>query len=416
MPAVMPEHAPTALPELADFDTHAATLAELAIAVGVNLQRGQALVIRAPLEAEALVRHLTEHAYRRGASVVTCVYEDPAAFVARLRFAEADALDSTAAWLPDGIATALRNGAAFLHVLGPYPDLLDGVPLERTLRLHRSIALASQDETAALEAGLTNASSLPFPTRSWARTLDSGDPHTALRRLGSSIIAASRASTPNPVDALSGHLRQLDERCAALAARDVRALHCRDGETDLRIGLAFPVRWAGGTAAAANGTVHAPSLIAESVTAATDPHAAEGRLKLTRPLALPGGRVVDACLTLERGRVVSVTARAGQAQLEQLLAADDHAARIGEIGLVPASSPLARHGMAFLNPLLDRGSGCHIAFGRPDPTCVAAGARDRVNRSALHVDAVFGRANLDVDGIDSAGKAKRIMTNGEFVI
>ncbi|MDT8261968.1 aminopeptidase, partial [Roseomonas sp. DSM 102946] len=46
-------------------------LAEVAVRVGLGLREGQELVMTAPLDALPLVRRITEHAYKAGASLVT---------------------------------------------------------------------------------------------------------------------------------------------------------------------------------------------------------------------------------------------------------------------------------------------------------------------------------------------------------
>ena len=49
--------------------------------------------------------------------------------------------------------------------------------------------------------------------------------------------------------------------------------------------------------------------------------------------------------------------------------------RIGEVALVPASSPINRSGVLFYNTLFDENAACHIAFGRGlPPTNIRGGA------------------------------------------
>ena len=65
----------------ADAMSHAKLLdrlAEVAVRVGLGLKPGQELVVTAPLDAAALVRRITEHAYKAGASLVTTIFSDEA--------------------------------------------------------------------------------------------------------------------------------------------------------------------------------------------------------------------------------------------------------------------------------------------------------------------------------------------------
>src|SRR5271156_2096872 len=100
-------------------------LAEVAVHVGLGgLNPGQQVVMTAPLDAVALVRRVTEHAYRAGASLVTTFFADDAASLLRYRHAPDAGFDIAAGWLYEGMAAAFRGGAARLAILGDDPNLL----------------------------------------------------------------------------------------------------------------------------------------------------------------------------------------------------------------------------------------------------------------------------------------------------
>src|SRR5918997_3662401 len=61
-------------------------LAEMAVKVGVNLAPGQELVMTAPIEALPLVRRITEHAYKAGASLVTTLFSDDETTLQRFQY------------------------------------------------------------------------------------------------------------------------------------------------------------------------------------------------------------------------------------------------------------------------------------------------------------------------------------------
>ena len=98
--------------------------ARLAVKTGLNLQPGQQLLITAPLEAVPLVRRITEHAYKAGASLVTTIYADDETTLARYQHAPEDAFDVAPSWLFNGMAEAFRGGAARLAIAGENPALL----------------------------------------------------------------------------------------------------------------------------------------------------------------------------------------------------------------------------------------------------------------------------------------------------
>src|SRR3954453_2833255 len=86
------------------FDERIERLAEGAVRIGLGLQHGQELVMTAPLEAAPLARAITTEAYKAGASLVTTLYADDAAALARFAHAPDDAFDIAPAWLYDGMA------------------------------------------------------------------------------------------------------------------------------------------------------------------------------------------------------------------------------------------------------------------------------------------------------------------------
>ena len=392
-----------------------ADLAELAIRVGVNLQRGQALVVRAPLDARELVLELTTRAYRLGAGPVTCLFEDPQALLAQLRYADDTTLDDAPEWLSDGVARAHEHGAARLDVLGPLPDLLDEVPIQRTIRLHQALAKAARRETELLERQQVNASALLFVTESWARRVfPDRDVQAAMSRLQDAVCAAAYADEPDGPAALERHLTELDARRRKLQQLGLIALRLHGDDMDLTVALAAGHRWVGGTSVAANGVRFAPSLIAEEVRVAVDYRKVNGGLVLARPLSIAGDVIERAVIEFRDGEIVSMTAESGLQALEGLLAADAGAGRIAAIGLAPGRTPATRFGTAFHNPVMDRATGCHLRFGQPDAACMTTGSGADVNESTIGVDAMLG--TVDVDGLTARGRTLPLIRSGAFTL
>src|SRR5262245_39169223 len=106
------------------FEARLDRLAELAVKVGLGLQKGQEVVMTASLAHVPLARRITEQAYRAGASLVTTLFGDDQAALARYRRASEDSFDVAPGWLLDGMAAAFRGGAARLAIVGDDPMLL----------------------------------------------------------------------------------------------------------------------------------------------------------------------------------------------------------------------------------------------------------------------------------------------------
>ena len=150
----------------------------------------------------------------------------------------------------------------------------------------------------------------------------------------------------------------------------------------------------------------------------------DGLVKATRPLSFGGSTVEDFSLTFENGRIISATAGKDQALLDNILDSDEGARSLGEISLVPHSSPISQSGLTFYNILYDENSSCHMALGNayrfsleggadmtPEEFAAAGG-----NQSPLHLDFMMGSGELDVDGIKSDGTAEAVMRGGEWTI
>lgn len=407
--------------------SHAARLdrlAEVAVRVGLGLAPGQELVMTAPVEALPLVRRITEHAYRAGSPLVTTFLSDEAATLMRFQHAPDEAFDRASGWLFDGMAAAFRGGAARLAIAGENPALLAGQSVDRVSRANRARSRAYLPALELITSFHINWTIACYATPSWAQTVFPDLPEEeAVSRLWDAIFAASRVDEPDPVAAWAAHNEALHARTALLNDRRFHALHFRGPGTDLRVGLADGHDWIGGASPAKNGIICNPNIPSEEVF--TTPHSArvDGTVRATKPLSYQGTLIQDIAVRFEGGRIVDATARTGAEVLRRVLDTDEGARRLGEVALVPHSSPIAASGLLFFNTLFDENAASHIALGQAYKTCVRGGdamsdaeldARGS-NRSLIHIDWMIGSGEVDVDGLDGSGGAEPVMRRGEWV-
>jgi aminopeptidase len=157
----------------------------------------------------------------------------------------------------------------------------------------------------------------------------------------------------------------------------------------------------------------------------TTPHKdrVEGTVRSTKPLSHQGTLIRDIAVRFEGGRIVQAHAAEGEVVLQRMIETDEGARRLGEVSLVPNSSPIAASGMLFLNTLFDENAACHIALGQAYSSCLKDGdkltpeqlAAKGANDSLIHVDWMIGSGQIDVDGIAASGKAEPVMRRGEWV-
>lgn len=400
-------------------------LAQVAVQVGLGgLAPGQQLVMTAPLEAVALSRRITEHAYRAGASLVTTLFTDDAAALLRYQHGADASFDTAAAWLYEGMAAAFRAGAARLAITGDDPNLLAGQDAEKVARANRARSVAYRPALELITNSAINWTIVACATPAWARAVfPKLSEQEAVASLWDAIFTASRVTSDDPVADWRAHNARLMDWRNRLNARRYAALHFRGPGTDLCVGLADQHRWMGGLTTAANGITGNPNIPTEEVF--TTPHCqrAEGTVASTKPLAYQGTLIENIEVRFESGAIVQARARTGQPVLERMLATDEGARRLGEVALVPAASPIARTGLLFFNTLFDENAASHIALGQSYSKCFTDGGAEGkealqargANTSLIHVDWMIGSPHIDVDGITQDGTAEALMRAGAWV-
>ena len=410
--------------DLSPHDARLDRLAQVSVRVGLNLARGQQLLVTAPLDAAPLVRRITEHAYKAGASLVTCLYADGAAARARFRLAPDDAFDTAATWLADGVAEAFRSNVARLSITGEDPALLSDQDPERIARANRANARANQAALGLITTFTINWNIVACATPAWAATMFPDAPEAeALDKLWAAIFAASRLDGADPVAEWQAHDAHLHARAKALTAARHHALHFRGPGTDLIVGLADGHCWLGGSGRAANGIACLPNIPTEEVFTTPHKDRVQGHARASKPLSYQGTLIEDIAVRFEAGRIVEARARRGETVLERVLGTDEGARRLGEVALVPHSSPISRSGLLFQNTLFDENAASHIALGQAYSTCLeggggldAAGLAARgANASLIHIDWMIGSGEVDVDGVDETGGHTPLMRGGEWI-
>lgn len=395
-----------------DFHALLTRYAELLVRVGVNLQSGGKLLLRAPLEAAKLAREVAAAAWRAGASDVSVHFSDPQ--LARLR------LDQAPAWLPQARLTMIEEGYSFLSLLGEDPRVMVGVDPERAALSAKTQSQSFKPVSEKLMSFAAPWSLGAFAFQGWADQVYPDLPEAErVTALWQDIFRVTRANAPDSLAAWQEHIRKLGAVRDFLTERQFDALHFKDeaGDTDLKVGLAVGHRWGGVEDRAASGVTVVPNLPTDEVFTAPHRERVEGVTVASKPLFVRGEVVEGIRVRFAGGQVTEASASRGESTFLKLLDTDAGARRLGEVALVSASAPVAQTGRLFYNTLFDENAASHLALGQayafnllPDPE------KSGGNASLIHVDWMIGTPSMSVDGLSKEGRREPLMRGGEWVI
>ncbi|WP_375664928.1 aminopeptidase [Bartonella sp. CL162QHHD] len=398
-------------------------LAEITVKVGLNLQEGQDLVLTAPVSALPFVRRIAYHAYKVGAGVITPIFSDDMLSLTRFENAHTASFDCAPSWLYEGMAKAFENGAARLAIVGDNPLLLSNQDFDKVSRLNKATSIAYQPALKQISNFAMNWSIVAYPTAGWAEAMfPSLSLNEAIKKLADAIFSASRVTEEDPVQAWTVHNAHLKKRSSWLNEQRFSALHFTGPGTDLTVGLADDHEWHGGASIAQNGVICNPNIPTEEVFTTPHAHKVEGFVRSTKPLSYQGTLVDNIEVRFDAGRIVEARASTGQEVLQQVLQSDEGASRLGEVALVPHSSPISKSGLLFYNTLFDENAACHIALGQCYSKCFLDGASltsEEIaarggNKSVIHIDWMIGSGEIDIDGITQDGVRVPVFRKGEW--
>lgn len=413
-----------------EFERKLDRYAELAINVGLNLQREQRLIIGVPevntgvpLEAAPLVRLLVEKAYRRGASLVDVIWGDDALQLLRFEHASPDTLELVPAWQAQALLETAQSGGAFLTVLGNDPELLKEQNPSHVARLQQAVLKSLDPAMDYVVRSAINWAVISASTTGWAaKVLPHIPTNEQVPALWEKIFTMCRVNSDDPVGAWTAHGKQIHKRCAYLNGKNYSSLRLTSTGTDVTVGLPAGHIWGSAFAERQDGLPYVANLPTEEIFTLPHKDRVDGHIRGTMPLFYGGGLMDEFSLTFERGRVVHAQAKQGESILQTLIRTDEGAGRLGEIALVPHSSPISQMDTLFYNILIDENAATHCAFGAAykftieggdqmtDDEFMAVGG----NPSLVHIDFMIGSEKMDVDGITAEDIAEPVMRGGEW--
>ena len=401
--------------------------ADLAIGVGLNLQSGQRLVIRSPIEAVELTRALVARAYDAGCPYVDVSYHDDELDLVRFRHAPDDSFEEFPAWRVRGMLERAEQGAAFLTVAGGSPDLLKEQDPERVATALRVASEQLQpfrrDYISTMRVSWCVIAAAVAP---WAaRVFPEAPGHEQVDRLWDAIFQACRVDRPDPREEWRRHIGALEARREHLNARAYTALRYAAPGTELTVGLPDGHVWKGAVDRNPQGTQFVPNIPTEEVFTMPHNRRVDGTVSATKPLNYGG--------PVDRGFEPDVRAgEGGQRPGGVGSRGAEEADRDRRRGRPPGRD---RPGAAPLTHLQPRPAVLPHAVRRerlqprrPRPSVRGLPARRRgdVGAAALRtraptpvprtVDFMIGSDRMDIDGVLADGSTEPVMRAGEWAI
>jgi len=410
--------------------------AEAIVKVGLNLRAGQRLIITnsvargVPPAGRALVHEVTKAAYAAGARFVDVIWGDEEMLRIRLQNAPADSFNEYPKWHIAGLMDIIKNGDALLSIHANDPDVYKGLDANRIGAMQKTHLENYEAVNINVTRNAMNWCVVASAAPAWAaKIFPDLKPEEAEEKLWQAIFETTRAVEPDPVAAWGEHIKNLRKRADYMQAKKYSALHYRgaslgdkSNNTDFTLGLPRGHKWISAQSLAENGVIFTANMPTEEIFTLPDRQRADGTVAATFPLSYGGSLIEDFSVTFENGKVVKVNAKKNEAILQKLIDTDEGAKHLGEVALVPVSSPIAKRGHLFYNTLFDENASCHIAIGRAyrftltggeeltDEEFNAAGG----NTSLTHVDFMIGSPRMDIDGIQEDGTREPVMRSGEW--
>lgn len=392
--------------------------ADVVVRVGVNVQPGQGVVLRADTAHLDIARAIVDRAYVAGAAWVETVWTDGPMRRSQLEHSTVETLSATRPWALERIRNWADDRIALISLVGnPDPHLLDGVDPARAAAFSIDEAMAMQDAIMGRQLRWTVVAA---PNSGWA-TQVYGEP--ALDRLWDAVLTAMRLDEADPVAQWRNRAATLAARAATLDALELTEVRYTSDGTDLTVGLVRDCRWTGGGTSDPDGIPYLPNIPTEEVFTSPDRRRADGVVRVTRPVVVASQLVTGLRVTFAGGRITEVSASAGADAVRAQLDIDPGARHLGEVALVDRQSRIAKAGVIFHNVLFDENAGCHIAWGQSFPFAVAGGlgmtdaerAEAGLNTSTVHTDIVIGGEGITVTGTGPRGTID-IIRDDEWVL
>jgi aminopeptidase len=407
-----------------EFQSKLIKYADVIVKIGLNVQPGQRVLLRAFVENVEFTRVLTERAYKAGASFVDVLWEDEQARLIRFKNAPKDSFGLYSQFRSDALSQAGERADAMLSMTPEDPTLL----LEEDPELVSVFQKAQYEMNAPwshlVRNRLVNWSAIRVPTKGWAaKVFPEAPADKQIDLMWELIFDLCRINTEDPIKAWEQHVTDLAARTKFFNDNKFSELRLKAPGTDLTMGMPEGQIWRSAGMESVAGHSSVVNIPTEETFSLPHREKVNGTVTATMPLNVRGMMFIDKfSMTFKDGKVVGAKAEVGDEHLQNLLENDEGARYLGEIALVPHSSPISKSGRLLYNTLYDENASCHLALGSAYRFSMEGGEEMTSeefkaaggNASLIHTDFMIGSGEMDVDGVTKAGETVAIMRSGEW--
>lgn len=397
--------------------------AKLIARKGINVKKGQEVVVSASLDQPEFVKMVVEECYRAGASKVTVEWSFQPITKLHYRYRSLKTLSTFEKWEIEKLEHKCETLPATIYIESDDPDGLKGIDQTK-------VSKASQAKYPIIKPYHDKMDNkyqwciAAVPGEAWAKKVFPGERTSkAVEKLWNAILYTSRADGDDPVKAWEEHNADLKTRYEYLNSLGIESLHyTASNGTDFTVGLIPDALFMGGSELTLDGREFNPNIPSEEVFTSPMKGNAEGIVYATRPLSYRGELIENFSVRFEGGKAVEVHAEKGEDLLKQMISMDENAAYLGECALVPFDSPIRNSEITFYNTLFDENACCHLAFGRGFENCIKdfdkytlEECRQKgINDSLIHVDFMIGSEDLNITAHTRDGKDVAIFKDGNW--
>ncbi len=397
--------------------------AKLLAKTGINVKKGQWVMVTAELDQPEFVEMVVEELYRAGAGKVTVEWSHQPLTKLHYIYMREEALEKIEKWELEKLELRKKELPAMLYIESEDPDGLAGVDQEKFTSVRMSRTKVIKPYRDAMENKYQWCIAA-VPSKAWAKKVFPDlMVNTAVEKLWDAILSASRADGNDPVRDWARHNDELAQRCDYLNRLKLVSLEYKSKNgTDLKVGLIPESSFKGGGEETIGGAYFNPNIPSEEIFISPKAGEAEGIVYSTKPLSYQGELIEDFSVRFEGGKVTEVKAKKNQHLLEKMISMDEGAKMLGECALIAYDSPINNTGILFYNTLFDENASCHLALGRGFNECVK-GFEDMtneeihakgINDSMIHVDFMIGSDDLEVIGVTKNGERVPLFKNGNW--